>query len=352
MKRYSAFSSQIQSHADPDNDIYQLTPLDHSFERRRIDIPDLEDYKTWKCDFHIHTVFSDGMVWPSARVYEAWKEGLDVVAITDHIEQHLNQDYLKGDLNDAYKIAEESAADWEITVIPGAEITRGEPFGHLSTLFINDANLLKTDDPLVAVERAKQQGAFISWNHPGWMKTETTLDPLHKRLIDEQKIDGIEVMSNRDFYPAALKWCALYHKTCLACTDIHGLISETYGSTKLSRPITLVFAKDKNVASIREALFAGRTLALFDGLLAGAEELLRKIVVASLRMHPSNSWWFEITNLSDLPFEILYSETHYVIRPKTTLKIESSSHTKMEMTNCFAENGRSLSIEREEFIKI
>lgn len=51
-----------------------------------IKIPDILGYKTLKCDLHLHTVFSDGTVWPAERVEEAWRKGLDAVAITDHIE--------------------------------------------------------------------------------------------------------------------------------------------------------------------------------------------------------------------------------------------------------------------------
>ena len=54
--------------------------------RRSVKIPDIPGYRTLKCDFHIHTVFSDGAVWPSVRSEEAWREGLDAIAITDHIE--------------------------------------------------------------------------------------------------------------------------------------------------------------------------------------------------------------------------------------------------------------------------
>jgi len=43
--------------------------------RTPIHIPDVPGYVTLKCDFHIHTVFSDGLVWPSVRVEEAWREG-------------------------------------------------------------------------------------------------------------------------------------------------------------------------------------------------------------------------------------------------------------------------------------
>jgi len=36
--------------------------------RHEIRFPDLPDYRTLKCDFHIHTVFSDGLVWPTVRI--------------------------------------------------------------------------------------------------------------------------------------------------------------------------------------------------------------------------------------------------------------------------------------------
>ena len=43
-------------------------------------------YSLISTDLHIHTVFSDGSVWPNIRVKEALKEGLDLIAITEHIE--------------------------------------------------------------------------------------------------------------------------------------------------------------------------------------------------------------------------------------------------------------------------
>ena len=50
-------------------------------------IPDIPGYMTLKCDFHMHKVFSDGKVWPTVRVAEALKEGLDAIALTDHIDK-------------------------------------------------------------------------------------------------------------------------------------------------------------------------------------------------------------------------------------------------------------------------
>lgn len=57
--------------------------------RRDISLPQIDGYDLLKCDFHIHTVFSDGIVWPSLRVNEAWEEGLDAIALSDHVEDNL-----------------------------------------------------------------------------------------------------------------------------------------------------------------------------------------------------------------------------------------------------------------------
>ena len=41
-----------------------LVPCTTAQAKHKINIPDILGYKTLKCDFHMHTVFSDGMVWP------------------------------------------------------------------------------------------------------------------------------------------------------------------------------------------------------------------------------------------------------------------------------------------------
>ncbi|MYF39513.1 MAG: hypothetical protein F4221_01455 [Rhodothermaceae bacterium] len=50
-------------------------------ENRTIDFPDVPGYYTLTCDLHMHTVFSDGSVWPNIRVQEAHRDGLDAIAI-------------------------------------------------------------------------------------------------------------------------------------------------------------------------------------------------------------------------------------------------------------------------------
>lgn len=45
--------------------------------------PDIPGYITLTGDFHVHTDFSDGVVWPTFRIDEAVREGIDIISITD-----------------------------------------------------------------------------------------------------------------------------------------------------------------------------------------------------------------------------------------------------------------------------
>jgi len=119
-----------------------LTETSLAQSRRIINFPDIQGYQTLKCDFHLHTVFSDGTVWPTIRVEEAWKEGLDAISITDHIEYRPHSTDMNADHNRSFEIAEPLAKELKILLIHGAEITRNMPPGHLNTLFIKNANLL------------------------------------------------------------------------------------------------------------------------------------------------------------------------------------------------------------------
>ena len=58
-----------------------LSPAAAQIRYKTIDIPDVPGYKTLKCDFHIHTIYSDGNVTPDVRVLEALAEGLAAIAL-------------------------------------------------------------------------------------------------------------------------------------------------------------------------------------------------------------------------------------------------------------------------------
>ena len=110
---------------------------------RAIHFPDVDGYKTLVLDLHTHSVFSDGHVWPTIRVAEAERDGLDGIAITEHLEwqPHL-LDIPHPDRNRSFNVATLAAEKLDLLVIPGIEITRNDQAGHMNAVFVNDANAL------------------------------------------------------------------------------------------------------------------------------------------------------------------------------------------------------------------
>ena len=328
------------------NELQELTHLNHANVRTEISIPDIDHYETLKCDFHIHTIFSDGKVWPTMRVSEAWQEGLDAIAITDHIEYRPHKDVVLGDLNESFKIAKKYGDGIGFIVIQGTEITRKKPLGHLNALFINDANVMEVEDPLVSIEKALEQGAFIQWNHPGWPDDKSTLYPVHDELLKAGKIHGVEVLNHMEYYPVAFDWCNQYGIAPMANTDIHDLISGNYGANKL-RPMTLVFATERSEKGIKEALFARRTAAFFDGKLVGNSEYLMKLVQSSLKIRRINAKTIEVTNISDIPYEMTNGGKLYMFPCRKTVRIGVPKEGALVFENCFVGMNQKLSIQFE-----
>lgn len=307
------------SYAQLQNDDVWKTDLGKSAIREVIRIPDIEGYKTLKCDFHVHTVFSDGKVWPDVRVDEAWQQGYDAIAITDHIEYRPFKDQVIGDLNESYKIAKKRADHIGFILIKGTEITRSKPLGHLNALFLTDANPLDMEDPLEAIDIARSQGAVILWNHPGWPDDKSTVYEIHEKLIADGKIDMVEVHNHMEYYPLTFDWMEKYDLAPSANSDTHDMIVSEYGTEKMGRPITLVFANERSEASIKEALMAGRTAALFDNCIVAKKEWAEKIVQSSIRYRiistNATSAVVELENLSDIPFVIYKSVNEKIVLP-------------------------------------
>ena len=63
--------------------------------RQEIILPQVNGYNVYKADLHVHTLFSDGTVMPNLRVQESWEDGLDIIAITDHIETRKAEEVLQ-----------------------------------------------------------------------------------------------------------------------------------------------------------------------------------------------------------------------------------------------------------------
>jgi hypothetical protein len=284
--------------------------------RRPVHLPDIPGYQTLKCDLHIHTVFSDGSVWPDVRSEEAWREGLDAIAITDHIEYQPHAEDLPTKHNRAFEIAKPLGDRLAITVIRGSEVTRDMPPGHLNAVFLRDSRPLDTETWRDALEAAHEQGAFVFWNHPGWTGQQpdgvARWYPEHTELVEQGIMSGIEVVNERYYYPEAHRWCLEKDLAIIANSDIHAPLNLDYLVHQGDhRPMTLVFAKDSSPDSIREALFARRTAAYSENMLVGKEEFLGPLFDASIEvLNPAltvtagGSAWVQIRNDSEVRFEL------------------------------------------------
>ena len=129
-------------------------------------------------------------------------------------------------------------------------------------------------------------------------------------LFDKGLINGIEVFNEQEFYPIVLDWCLNRNMAVISNSDIHDVTANLYDLKKGHRPMTLVFAKNRSIESLKEALFANRTLAWFDNKLAGKEEYLKAFFEASVTIKPTGSVnrkdkaLYEISNISAIPFDI------------------------------------------------
>lgn len=284
-------------------------------QRKTVHLPDLPGYVTLKCDFHMHTVFSDGNVWPTVRIDEALRDGLDAIAITDHLEYTPKKDFIPVDFNAAWKITEGYAKERNLILVHGTEITRKMPPGHFNALFIKDASIIAKDSVWDSFEAAIKQGAFLQWNHPGWKSQQPDGIPkmydIHEKLIKNGWLHGIEFLNDSEYYPLVFTLCKQNNFALMGNSDVHGTISEIYSEPEdTNRPMTLVFAKKRNHDSLKEAMFAGRTMVYFRDILAGKEEYAKPffyqcISVGKPFYQNDKSLFFEVTNKSDVPFYLV-----------------------------------------------
>lgn len=331
-------------------------------EDRNIQFPDTAHFKTLVLDPHTHSVFSDGHVWPTTRVAEALRDGLDAIAITEHLEwqPHLT-DIPHPDRNRAYEIALDANGENEMMIIAGSEITRQFPAGHINALFISDANKLlhnfEPDDPSdtvnyytttgewpaqEAVDAANEQGAFLFWNHSWWSQDFPNGIPVapkfHKKNARQKLIHGIEIANGASYSVEAFQIALDLKLTLIGVSDIHGLIDWDYKPHEGGhRPVTLVLAREKTQESLREALFEGRTVVWFKNLLIAHKQNMQELLSASMKITKasysgtSDILSVEIENSSDADFQLRNTGKYTFIRNADIVKIAQHDTTKISV---------------------
>jgi 3',5'-nucleoside bisphosphate phosphatase len=337
--------------------------------RSLVPVPDIPGYKTLKADFHQHTIFSDGRVWPTIRVQEAFRDGLDAIALTDHLEYLPHAEFVKVEHGRSHLVAMPVAEQLGIILVPAVEITRNffpEHSAHFNALFVTNAAELNQPELDESLRRARKQDAFVLWNHPGWRIDKAQWFPRIAKLHAEGLFQGIELVNGFEFYPQAFPWIEEKRLAILANSDIHDPAQPRAQLGKL-RPMTLLFARSRDLAGVREALFERRTAALMGGELWGAEQYLAPLWHASvtvenaeLKTQAGSGFGLRFRNPSAIPFEVKVLKAPEWFRARTaTVHPESVSllvtmigrnapvgaqnvEVELEVTNVHVAPGRNL----------
>lgn len=322
--------------------------------------PNVGEFYVLKADLHTHTVFSDGLVWPTTRVREAWAEDIDVLSITDHDDYHPHKQDVSTNLSRAWEIAKPLAESLGVILVPGVEITKGDI--HFNALFVTDFNAFTGKELQAALAEAKRQGAFSFWNHPGWRGKAQWWPPIATAFSDKL-FQGIELVNGGSYYEEVHPWVGQRNLTIIGTSDIHGPSLPTE-----QRSLTLLLVRERTLAGIREALDTGRTVAWQRRRLFANERVMADVFRAyvqaptELRLAPGSSGALALRNNSALHFEIkasdapAYMETGAVtLPPQSTVllpvrlkpdapKTRQKITLRMEVSNALTGPNQALSL--------
>ncbi|MFP4501354.1 MAG: CehA/McbA family metallohydrolase [Candidatus Hydrogenedentota bacterium] len=272
--------------------------------------PLVNGHQVLKCDFHMHTPHSDGDIAPVARVEEAAEQGYDAIAITDH-----------GNFK-AYAEALPRANELGLVLVRGMETGLADR-EHLVALGfdaayepVNPHKWARTEDEDRVFYQTQwrrlveEAGAFVLYAHPHKGFEEPV-----QWAVEEDLLKGIEVKNGvvgegwntveshgTWFYPFALDWAIEHDLAVFANSDAH----DPRDADNL--PITLVLVDERSAEGVLEALHDGRTIAWFDGMLWGKQDLLRAFIEANIDVSPGDT--IDIHNRGSVPLTGVFQDGH------------------------------------------
>ena len=325
------YTTRYQSATEPQT----LLPTGYiRLSRYEIILPSVGGYNPYKADLHIHSALTDGVVNIKGRVEEAWCDGLDVIAATEHMSIRPVADTEGKPTPESVRLKKSSAAVKAVTsatkvaetfgvvVIPGVELTGdAKTQGHFNALFLEDINGLYDPDLEVALRKVKEQGGIVIHNHPAWRRKTSDKTEFHERVYSQGLVDGVEVVNGYTFYPHIVRRCIDENLTMFANRDEHSFTSNRFGAMGNHRTMTLIFAKELTEKSIKDAILKRRTIAYSGGSLIGEEswlvELLNESVDCRLIRvdNKSNEHTYMLTNQSSITYRLRRGKTIYELEP-------------------------------------
>lgn len=371
------FVGIISFNANAQKEIIHTHRTSYEVYNRRIEIilPQVKGYNIYKADFHIHTSYSDGRVTPAGRVDEAWRDGLDVIAITDHYEGRRNEKLamkvlapynkdgkptkyqsafdakcVKADFNAIHQEAVDRCekSGYNMVIIKGCEMARNsKTHGHFNCLFLKDINTVYNYDLKEAFKKVHEQGGLVIHNHPAWNRDTSDKTPFHEEVYNAGLIDGVEVVNGYSYYPPIVRRCIEEKLFMLGCTDAHGMTSHKYKDCGTYRTMTFILAKENTEKAIKEALLKRRTIAYSGGNLIGEEMWLKEYLNAAVECRlvqesdNGNVRTYMLTNHTSIAYSMRLGKSIYKLEPFRTLSFKctrNKENGKFEMPKFSVEN--------------
>ncbi len=268
----------------------------------RFDFPDVGAWQVLRCDFHTHTIISDGKMTGRERVEESKRLGYDVIAITDH-----------GQLL-AYRSAKYVGDQIGVLVIRGLESGIRDK-EHYVILGINSAYRprdshrwaeSKGEDTVFYQEQMAEVarcGGLIIWAHPHVGFREPSRWGMKQGIIQGIEIKnggpgkgwGTQFTHGTNWYPNAFEWAMEHNLAMFACTDVHG-------DRTPNPPVTLVLAEERSEKGVMDAIRSLRTVAWFDGMLWGRKEIIGPLTGAMVQGEATGGT-LKLSNLGPVPLK-------------------------------------------------
>ena len=199
-----------------------------------------DDSLSWlACDFHAHTVHSDGKLGIAELAAYAVEAGLDALAVTDHNTVSHHQ-HLPG-----------WSAHYGVTLLPGQEVTTDR--GHANAF--GDIGWVDfRSPPSTWVKAVRDRGGLLSINHP--LAADCSW---HHPMTDRPQLAEVWHCSWMDrTWTGPLAWWTAWglDTVPIGGSDFHRV---DRGGKSLGEPVTWVAAESAEPAALLAALLAGRT---------------------------------------------------------------------------------------------
>lgn len=340
----------------------------NELQKRRTEIilPQVNGYNCYKADLHVHTIYSDGELTPRQRVREAWYDGLDILAITDHLEARNYEKYMlkalaphnpdgkphkyyhagsvrlmkdgtdpgiRSNHNATFAEAAEyvKKEGYPILLIKGSEISRKpQTQGHINALFLKDVNAIYNIDTKETLRNVHKQGGLVIHNHPGYRRNTTDKSEWQAEVYAEKLFDGVEIVNGTKFYPKMIRRCVEENLIMIGATDTHRPTSGQYKDMGFFRTMTLILAKECTEEAIKDALLKRRTIVYSGGELMGEEKWLTELLNASLNVQNMGViskkgvkyQQYCITNTTSLTYKLRQKNTVHTLHPFSTIIVD------------------------------